>query len=263
MVGPRKSVLASRPRWRTFLLLGAAAVLAVGCTQAATEPVAESDETNPPSGAVAREPAAEPVEAAKPGEQLFARNCAACHGENGNGKGLAAQFLFPKPRDLRAGRFRLVSTSNGVPTLDDMIAVLRRGMPGSSMPPWSHLGDEQIRQLAEYVLGLRRQGAKEILLAALAESDDELPPEEVAEIVGECAGVNRCFGNGQCTAACLLEEIPDLSAACADCFGEITQCTLENCLFQCIDGADAPDCGPCRAENCGDAFEECSGLSEG
>lgn len=182
MVGPRKSELA---RWQTFLLFAAAAVLAAGCTQSATEPVAKSDETNPPRGEVAREPAAGPVEAAKRTEQLYARNCAACHGENGNGKGLAAQFLFPKPRDLRAGRFRLVSTSNGVPTLDDMIAVLRRGMPGSSMPPWSHLGDEQIRQLAEYVLGLRRQGAKEILLAALAESDDELPPEEVAEIVAQ------------------------------------------------------------------------------
>ena len=182
MVGPRKSELA---RWRTFLLLGAAAVLAVGCTQSATEPVAESDETNPPSSDVAREPAAGPVEAAKRTEQLFARNCAACHGENGDGQGLAAQFLFPKPRDLRAGRFRLVSTSNGVPTLDDMIAVLRRGMPGSSMPPWSHLGDEQIRQLAEHVLGLRRQGAKEILLAALDDSGDELPPEEVDEIVAQ------------------------------------------------------------------------------
>ncbi len=185
MVGPRKSELASRARWQTFLLLGAAAVLAVGCTQSPTEPVAESDETNPPSGEVARERAVGPVEAAKRGEQLFARNCAACHGENGNGQGLAARFLFPKPRDLRAGRFRLVSTSNGVPTLDDMIAVLRRGMPGSSMPPWSHLGDEQIRQLAEHVLGLRRQGAKEILLAALDEFGDELPPEEVDQIVAQ------------------------------------------------------------------------------
>ena len=61
MVGPRKNELASRARRRTFLLFGAAAVLAVGCTQSATEPVAESDETNPPSGEVAQVAAAGPL----------------------------------------------------------------------------------------------------------------------------------------------------------------------------------------------------------
>ena len=73
------------------------------------------------------------------GKKLYAQHCAACHGQNGDGQGVAAAYLFPKPRDFRAGRFRLVSTTNGIPTLEDIEAVLQRGMPGSSMPPWAHL----------------------------------------------------------------------------------------------------------------------------
>jgi mono/diheme cytochrome c family protein len=167
MVGLRENALACR---RAFLLLAAAAVLTVGCARSSTEPVAESAKAKPTGPATG-------------GKQLYAQHCAACHGENGNGQGLAAQFLFPKPRDFRAGRFRLVSTSNGVPSVDDLIAVLRRGMPGSAMPPWSHLGDQQIRQLAEHVLTLRHDGAKEILLAQLEEAGDESTPAEVEAIV--------------------------------------------------------------------------------
>jgi mono/diheme cytochrome c family protein len=117
------------------------------------------------------------------GTELYAQHCAACHGAKGDGKGLAATFVFPKPRDFRSGRFRLVSTSNGVPTLDDISAVLRRGMPGSSMPPWAHLGDNTVKLLAEQVLAMRREGAREIPLAAAAESGDELSEEELKVIV--------------------------------------------------------------------------------
>ena len=117
------------------------------------------------------------------GAELYAQHCATCHGAKGDGKGLAAQFVFPKPRDFRSGRFRLVSASNGVPTLEDIEAVLRRGMPGSSMPPWSHLGDSAVKLLAEHIFVLRREGARDVQLAAAAESGDELSEEELTTIV--------------------------------------------------------------------------------
>src|SRR5262245_49349468 len=88
----------------------------------------------------------EPI--ATTGAQPYTQHCAACHGPKGDGKGIAAQYLFPKPRDFRAGRFRLVSTSNNVPTPEDIRTVLRRGMPGSSMPPWPKLNDDQVKLLA-------------------------------------------------------------------------------------------------------------------
>ena len=82
---------------------------------------------------------------------LYSENCAACHGERGDGQGIAARFLYPKPRDFR-GRFRLISTSNMVPTRDDLLAVLRRGMPGSSMPSWEHLSDSNRNLLVDEIL---------------------------------------------------------------------------------------------------------------
>ncbi len=114
------------------------------------------------------------------GKELYALHCAACHGQNGDSKGIAAAFLFPKPRDFRAGRFRLVSTSNNVPTREDLHAVLLRGMPGSSMPPWEHLGQAERDALVDEVLLMRKEGARESFVAYLRE-EEELTEEEIAE----------------------------------------------------------------------------------
>ena len=118
-----------------------------------------------------------------PGRSLYLQHCAACHGENGNGNGLAAQFLFPKPRDFRAGRFRLISTTNNVPTLQDLDAVLVRGMPGSAMPPWGHLSKEDRKLLAEEVMRLMREGMREKFIAMLEEEEEEIVEEEVRQFV--------------------------------------------------------------------------------
>lgn len=114
------------------------------------------------------------------GRQLYLRHCAACHGENGDGRGIAADYLFPKPRDFRAGRFRLVSTSNNVPTAEDLHAVLVRGMPGSSMLSWAHLPPVDRDALVEEVMRLRREGAREQYVQMLKD-EDELTDEELAE----------------------------------------------------------------------------------
>ncbi len=115
---------------------------------------------------------------------MYAQHCAACHGEKGDGQGLAARFLFPKPRDFRAGRFRLISTVNGVPTHADIEAVVVRGMPGSAMISWAHLDEGDRKLLANHVLELRRQGARDIELAAAKEADETLTEKEVKESVG-------------------------------------------------------------------------------
>ena len=49
--------------------------------------------------------------------------------------GIAARFLYPKPRDFTSAEFRLVTTTNLVPTEDDLFQVITRGMPGSAMFP--------------------------------------------------------------------------------------------------------------------------------
>jgi mono/diheme cytochrome c family protein len=117
------------------------------------------------------------------GKDLYLQHCGACHGEKGDGQGLAARFLFPKPRDFRAGRFRLVSTTNGVPTQGDLDSVLVRGMPGSAMVPWAHLPPEHRKLLVEQVVEFRRQGIRDAELALAAEEELELTDEEIQETV--------------------------------------------------------------------------------
>ena len=50
-------------------------------------------------------------------KDLYKTHCSTCHGDKGDGVSVASRFLFPKPRNFRGGRFRLVSTENAVPTL--------------------------------------------------------------------------------------------------------------------------------------------------
>jgi mono/diheme cytochrome c family protein len=185
-------------RWLLIFISAAFALLALeGCrrrsppasitseTSPADRPDGEASATPPPAENTATPAASESSDSASLGKTLYARHCAACHGERGDGQGIAARFLFPKPRDFRAGRFRLVSTANSVPSAEDLHGVLLRGMPGSSMPPWKHLSEQDRTALVDEVMRLRREGAREIYTAILKDqeglTDDELADEEVQQ----------------------------------------------------------------------------------
>lgn len=85
------------------------------------------------------------------GRKTYEKQCAACHGIAGDGAGDAAYLLYPRPRDFTTGQFRLVSTWESVPTDDDLFRTISRGMPGSAMPPWSHLPEETRWGLVHYI----------------------------------------------------------------------------------------------------------------
>jgi mono/diheme cytochrome c family protein/Flp pilus assembly protein TadD len=122
-------------------------------------------------------------ERSSPGRRLFALHCGACHGPEGDGNGLAEPHLFPPPRDIRSEPSRLVSTKNGVPTLEDTVAVLRRGIPGTSMPSYDDLTDDELRLLAEEVHRLRREGLHERLVSVLELQGEEVFEDDVRESV--------------------------------------------------------------------------------
>src|SRR5262245_33179305 len=86
------------------------------------------------------------------GKAVYEQHCAACHGSNGNGNGPAAVWLFPKPRNFSAGLFKIQSTPPGtLPTDDDLFQTITRGMPGSSMPSFTYLSEQQRRDVVQYV----------------------------------------------------------------------------------------------------------------
>ena len=85
------------------------------------------------------------------GKAVYDRQCAACHGTGGRGDGEAAYLLYPKPRDFTTGNYRLVSTWERVPTDEDLYLTISRGMPGSAMPSWGHLPEEERWALVHYI----------------------------------------------------------------------------------------------------------------
>jgi Cytochrome C oxidase, cbb3-type, subunit III len=69
------------------------------------------------------------------GKQLYLKNCSQCHGEKGDGEGYAAPHLRPRPRNFTSGKFKIRTTPSGaLPTHDDLVNIIRRGMPYTSMP---------------------------------------------------------------------------------------------------------------------------------
>ena len=86
------------------------------------------------------------------GKKLYLKNCSQCHGEKGDGEGYAAPHLFPRPRNFTTAKFKIRTTPNGaLPTHQDLINVIRRGMPYSSMPAWPNFSDQEVSDLAYFI----------------------------------------------------------------------------------------------------------------
>ncbi len=86
------------------------------------------------------------------GKQLYLKNCSQCHGDKGDGEGYAAPHLRPRPRNFTTGKFKIRSTPNGaLPTHQDLVNIIRRGMPYTSMPAWPNLADQEVSDLAYFI----------------------------------------------------------------------------------------------------------------
>jgi mono/diheme cytochrome c family protein len=86
------------------------------------------------------------------GKNLYLKNCSQCHGEKGDGEGYATPHLLPRPRDFTTGKFKVRTTPNGaLPTHQDLVNIIRRGMPYTSMPGWPDLTEQDVSNLAYYI----------------------------------------------------------------------------------------------------------------
>ncbi len=86
------------------------------------------------------------------GRKLYAKNCSQCHGEKGDGEGYATPHLYPRPRNFTTGKFKIRTTPNGaLPTHQDLVNIIKRGMPYTSMPAWPNLSDAELSDLAYFI----------------------------------------------------------------------------------------------------------------
>lgn len=84
--------------------------------------------------------AASAAQANSPGKATYLKYCAACHGESGQGDGVVAGFLQPKPTDLtqlakkNGGDFPFMMVAEGI---DGTKTVRAHGDP--AMPVWGEI----------------------------------------------------------------------------------------------------------------------------
>lgn len=153
------------------------------------------------------------------GKKLYLNHCAQCHGPAGTpykpdpakpgeyirhpktevplideASAPGAPIAHPRPRDLTTGVYKLRSTPSGeLPTDEDIIRTISRGMPGTAMPAWSPLlSNEQIADLAAYIKTFSKRFAEEKPSRTL----DLRPLPKTADSVknGEAAYLNlACF----------------------------------------------------------------------
>ena len=104
---------------------------------------------------------------------LFNEHCVRCHGVSGGGDGPASLLQNPYPRDFRAGIYKWKSTSRGAkPTKSDLAKVIRHGVPGTGMPAFAQMHEEDLQAVIDYVIYLSVRGEFERRL--LFGSVDEL-----------------------------------------------------------------------------------------
>jgi cytochrome c oxidase cbb3-type subunit 2 len=89
---------------------------------------------------------------AKDAEMNYRRYCVGCHGALGDGEGENAVWLDPKPRNFTLAQFKCRSTPSGsLPTDEDLLNTVGRGLQDSNMPSWNPLSSQQRVDLVAYV----------------------------------------------------------------------------------------------------------------
>ena len=119
------------------------------------------------------------------GRAVYMKNCMHCHGVSGDGNGSTAQFLNPRPRDYRLGVFKFTSTLSAEKvSREDLHRIVKYGIPGTYMPSFLLLGEEETKSAVEYVRWLAVRGEFE------KRTDDDLgdfTEDAVADTVKKAA----------------------------------------------------------------------------
>jgi len=158
------------------------------------------------------------------GKTTYDRWCAGCHGVDGDGLGVAAEYMLPRPRDFTLALYQIRTTASGeLPTDADIRHIIDVGMPTTTMPGWENLLSEAERDaLVEYLKSFSRffgRGdapqaidfgrAPRVSDAVLAEGREQYQAMECSKCHGD-------FGRGDGTSAATLEDDGSFPIRAAD-----------------------------------------------
>lgn len=215
-----------------FVLAGSF-LFSIGCSRSKPAPAVPATPPTQPASATQATPPGDPAtpaaasrdELLAAGKQVFNTYCASCHGEAGDGNGLAARFLFPTPRNFREAKLRLVTTANRIPSDDDLMHVIDRGMPGSAMFPFEHLSESDRKALVAYVRQFTRAGVEDRLRRVSEEAGEQIDAAELAEDVDRLTDPGKAIEIPASLSAIADESIARgrqlyLKQGCASCHGE-------------------------------------------
>jgi len=82
------------------------------------------------------------------GEGLFTQNCVECHGATGMGDAALGRSLSKLPGEIGSFAWQVARSDS------QLAAVVRAGMPGTPMPPATHLNEAQVHSVVAYLRSL-------------------------------------------------------------------------------------------------------------
>lgn len=167
-------------------------------------------------------PGSSAAQDAEAGGRIYDRWCAECHGAEGEGDGPSATYMLPRPRDFVSARYQVRTTATGaLPTDEDLLRVIRDGIPGTTMPGWPNLSSRQQRDVVAYLKTLSPFFEHETpepleFTSDPGGGDEALESGREAYVTLEC---NRCHGEagrGDGPSAPTLEDWRELPILAAD-----------------------------------------------
>ena len=156
------------------------------------------------------------------GRAIYDRWCVECHGEEGLGDGPAAIRMLPQPRDFSQALYQVRTTGSGeLPTDSDLLNVLEHGLPGTTMPSWPALSDQEKHDVIAYVKSFSQffeDAAPEPLDFGSDPGGgaDAIEAGRQAYVTLECAACHGAAGRGYGTSAPTLEDWRGLPIRAAD-----------------------------------------------